>query len=89
HAPGHAPGLCVFYCAEACAEQGRSAGTCFCGDIFFQGNVGRTDLPGSSPAALVESIRKQVFTLPDETRLLSGHGDETTVGEEKMFNPFV
>ncbi len=81
HAPGHTPGLCVFYCAQA--------DVCFCGDLIFQGSVGRTDLPGGSPAALVESIRAQIFTLPDETRLLSGHGEETTVGEEKMFNPFV
>lgn len=81
HAPGHTPGLCVFYCAQA--------GICFCGDLIFQGSVGRTDLPGGSWEALVESIRTQIFTLPDETRLLSGHGDETTVGEEKMFNPFV
>lgn len=81
HAPGHTPGLCVFYCAQA--------GVCFCGDLIFQGSVGRTDLPGGSWEALVESIRTQIFTLPDETRLLSGHGDETTVGEEKRFNPFV
>lgn len=81
HAPGHTPGLCVFYCAEA--------GVCFCGDLVFQGSVGRTDLPGGDWEALTESIRAQIFTLPDDTRLLSGHGDETTVGEEKMFNPFV
>lgn len=81
HAPGHTPGLCVFYCA--------AAGVCFCGDLIFQGGVGRTDLPGGSWDALMASIRTQIFTLPDETRLLSGHGEETTVGEEKMFNPFV
>lgn len=81
HAPGHTPGLCVFYCAQA--------GVCFCGDLIFQGSVGRTDLPGGSWQALVESIRTQIFTLPEATRLLSGHGEETTVGEEKMFNPFV
>jgi len=81
HTPGHTPGHCIFYCAEA--------GVCFCGDLIFQQSVGRTDLPGGSWQALVESIRTQVFTLPDETRLLSGHGEETTVGEEKMFNPFL
>lgn len=81
HAPGHTPGLCVFYCAQA--------GVCFCGDLIFQGSVGRTDLPGGSWDALVESIRTQIFTLPEATRLLSGHGEETTVGEEKMFNPFL
>jgi glyoxylase-like metal-dependent hydrolase (beta-lactamase superfamily II) len=81
HTPGHTPGHCIFYCAEA--------GVCFCGDLIFRQSVGRTDLPGGSWSALVESIREQVFTLPEETRLLSGHGEETTVGEEKSQNPFV
>ncbi|MEZ0397186.1 MAG: MBL fold metallo-hydrolase [Anaerolineales bacterium] len=81
HTPGHTPGLCVFYCAQA--------GVCFCGDLIFQGSVGRTDLPGGNAQALIESIHAHIFTLPEETRLLSGHGEETTVGEEKMFNPFV
>jgi len=53
------------------------------------GSVGRTDLPGGDWEALVKSIREQVFTLPEETRILSGHGEETRVREEKMYNPFV
>jgi len=57
--------------------------------VIFAGSVGRTDLPGASWEQLAKSIKTQVFTLPDETRLLSGHGPETTVGEEKMNNPFV
>ena len=81
HAPGHTSGLCVFYCAEASA--------CFCGDLIFQHSVGRTDLPGGDWDQLVASIRTQIYTLPEETRLLSGHGEETTVGEEKRENPFV
>ena len=81
HTPGHTPGHCVFYCA-----QGE---VLFSGDLIFQGGVGRTDLPGGDWEALVESIRKQVYTLPDETRILSGHGEETRVGEEKRKNPFV
>ena len=81
HAPGHTPGLCIFYCKEE--------GLCFCGDLIFSGSVGRTDLPGGNWNQLVESIRMQVYTMPDETRLLSGHGPETTVGEEKQSNPFV
>jgi hydroxyacylglutathione hydrolase len=80
-APGHTPGHCVLYVA--------SFNVCFCGDVIFAGSVGRTDLPGGSWKQLEESIRKQIFTLPDETRLLSGHGPETTVGEEKRNNPFV
>ncbi len=81
HTPGHTKGLCVFYVA---AEK-----VCFCGDLIFNGSVGRTDLPGGDWATLENSIRTQIFTLPDDTRLLSGHGAETTVGEEKQFNPFV
>jgi hydroxyacylglutathione hydrolase len=79
--PGHTPGHCIFYVA--------SSGVCFCGDLIFAGSVGRTDLPGGDWDQLLESIETQAFTLPDETRLLAGHGPETTVGEEKMNNPFV
>ena len=79
--PGHTRGHCIFYVAES--------GVCFCGDLIFAGSVGRTDLPGGDFARLERSIREQVYTLPDETRLLSGHGPETTVGREKASNPFV
>ena len=79
--PGHTPGHCVFYCAQE--------NILFCGDLIFQGSVGRTDLPGGDFNSLVRSIQTQVFTLPDETRLLSGHGPETSVGFEKKYNPFV
>lgn len=81
HVPGHTPGHVLLYCA---AER-----VCFCGDLIFAGGVGRTDLPGGSWEQLVHSIRTQVYTLPDDTRLLSGHGPETTVGVEKVSNPFV
>lgn len=79
--PGHTPGHCVLYVA--------SAKVCFCGDLIFAGSVGRADLPGGDWDALVKSIQEQIFTLPDDTRLLSGHGPVTTVGEEKLSNPFV
>jgi glyoxylase-like metal-dependent hydrolase (beta-lactamase superfamily II) len=81
HTPGHTKGLCVLYVAN---EK-----VCFCGDLIFNRSVGRTDLPGGDWTTLENSIRMQIFTLPDETRLLSGHGLETTVGDEKKFNPFV
>jgi len=81
HTPGHTLGHCVFYCAQA--------SVLFSGDLIFRGGVGRTDLPGGNWDALVESIREQVYTLPEETRILSGHGEETTVGVEKGENPFV
>ncbi len=81
HTPGHTPGHCIFHVAEE--------GVCFCGDLIFQRGVGRTDLPGGDVSQLVHSIRSQVFTLPEQTRLLSGHGPETTVGQERKHNPFV
>jgi hydroxyacylglutathione hydrolase len=79
--PGHTTGHCVLYVA--------SEGVCFCGDLIFAGSVGRTDLPGGKWETLVKSIQEQIFTMPDDTRLLSGHGPMTTVGGEKISNPFV
>ena len=79
--PGHTTGHCILYVPLA--------NVCFCGDLIFAGSVGRTDFPGGSWEQLERSIREHVYTLPDETRLLSGHGPETTVGNEKRNNPFV
>lgn len=79
--PGHTPGHVSFYCTEE--------SVLFSGDLIFQGSVGRTDLPGGDTDTLLASIRDQVFSLPLETRILSGHGPETTVGDEKTYNPFV
>lgn len=76
HTPGHTPGHVVFYSVDA--------GVVFCGDLIFHHGVGRTDLPGGDYAALLQSIHTQIFTLPPATRLLSGHGPETTVEAEKM-----
>ncbi len=81
HAPGHTPGLCIFHCAE---EK-----VLFSGDLIFHHSVGRTDLPGGDAQALSASIREKIFTLPDETRILPGHGPETTVEEEKCRNPLI
>jgi hydroxyacylglutathione hydrolase len=61
----------------------------FVGDVIFAGSIGRTDFPGGSFPELSEGIHKKLFTLPDETVLLPGHGPQTTVGEEKRTNPFV
>ncbi len=92
--PGHTPGHCILYVADTRAEGSEPTGehsrsVCFCGDLIFAGSVGRTDLPGGNWEQLEQSIKTQVFIMPDETRLLSGHGPETTVGEEKRSNPFV
>ena len=81
HAPGHTPGHVMFYFP--------SEGFLFSGDVIFQGSVGRTDLPGGDWNTLLTSIRHQVLTLPDETRILSGHGPETSVGQERRTNPFL
>ena len=81
HAPGHSPGHVMFYC--------EPLGVLFCGDIIFREGIGRTDLAGGGHQTLLESIRRLVLTLPDETRLLPGHGPESTVGHERENNPFI
>lgn len=81
HAPGHSPGHVMFYC--------ESEAVAFVGDVIFQGSIGRTDLPRGNHQQLIRSIEEQVLTMPDETRLLNGHGPETTVGAERRFNPFL
>jgi hydroxyacylglutathione hydrolase len=79
-APGHTPGSVIFYIPEL--------KTAICGDLIFRHGVGRTDLEGGSETALISSIQNQVFTLPPDTRLIPGHGEETTVFEELNNNPF-
>ena len=79
--PGHAPGHVVFYCAQ----EGWVIG----GDVLFRESIGRTDLPGGDAATLALSITEQLYTLPDETVVFSGHGPVTTIGHEKAHNPFV
>lgn len=81
HSPGHTPGHVIFVCS---AEK-----IALCGDVIFQGSIGRTDLPGGNFSQLIQSIENQVLTLPDETRLFSGHGPETTVSRERLSNPFL
>jgi len=77
HTPGHTAGHVIFYCA--------SERLAFCGDVIFRSGIGRTDLPGGDYETLMTSIREQIFSLPEETRLLSGHGPETKVGLEKAY----
>lgn len=79
--PGHTPGHVAFYQKEA--------GALFGGDVLFQGSIGRTDFPGSSFETLIESIRTQFLSLPDSTIVYSGHGRETTIGDERRHNPFL
>ncbi len=79
--PGHTPGHVVFY--------NKPSSSVFVGDVLFQGSIGRTDFPKGDGPTLLNSIREKLFTLPDETVVLSGHGNETTIGIEKRTNPFV
>jgi hydroxyacylglutathione hydrolase len=81
HVPGHSPGHVLFYVA--------AAGLAFVGDIVFQGSIGRTDLPGGDYAELIGGIRESLLTLPDDTQLYPGHGPPTTVGHERVTNPFL
>ncbi len=81
YTPGHAPGHLAFY------EEEQEV--VFSGDALFAGSVGRTDLPGGSMEVLMRSIAERLLTLPDETRVLSGHGPGTTIARERMTNPFL
>lgn len=79
--PGHSPGHVVFY--------HEASGQCIAGDTLFRGSIGRTDLPGGNPDLLLEKIKFQLFTLPANTVIYPGHGPETKIGYEKIYNPFV
>lgn len=81
HVPGHCPGNVLFH-----SPAGRFA---IVGDALFRGGIGRYDLPGGDFELLARSIREQIYTLPDDTVVLPGHGPRTTVGEEKVGNPHV
>jgi len=78
--PGHSPGHIALY--------NRQDGLCISGDVLFYRSIGRSDLPGGDQQTLLRSIRKRLFTLPEHTRIFPGHGRETTIGEEKKYNPF-
>ncbi len=80
-APGHSPGHICFYCAKQ--------NFIISGDVLFNRSIGRTDLPGGNHETLLKNIREKLFVLPDETVVYSGHGPETTIGEEKKYNPFL
>lgn len=79
-APGHSPAHLCFYNAQ----DGWMIG----GDVLFKNSVGRTDLPGGNHQQLITNIKEKLFTLPDECVVYPGHGPETTIGDEKLHNPF-
>jgi glyoxylase-like metal-dependent hydrolase (beta-lactamase superfamily II) len=81
HTPGHTPGHVCFY--------EPAQGALFDGDVLFYRGIGRTDLPGGNWQQLMDSIGQVLFALPDETTVYSGHGQATTIGEEKQLNPWL
>ena len=78
--PGHTEGGCGFYCA---AEK-----VLFAGDTIFAGSIGRTDFPGGDYQALINSVRKEIFSLPDDVKIYPGHGPATSVGSERTTTPY-
>lgn len=79
YTPGHAPGHVTFLVEDAAIV----------GDCLLRGSIGRVDLPGGSAEHLMESLQTRLLRLPDETRVLPGHGEPTTIGEERRHNPFL
>lgn len=81
HCPGHSPGHVVLF-----EERER---VMVAGDCLFRGSIGRTDLPGGSLDVLLRSVRERILTAGDDVRVLTGHGEETTIGHERRTNPFL
>jgi hydroxyacylglutathione hydrolase len=81
HCPGHTPGHVVLYEPQE--------NKVFVGDVLFAGSIGRTDLPGGSTEQLLDSIKNKLLTLDDDVTVYSGHGPLTTIGEERLTNPFL
>ncbi len=86
HAPGHTPGSVMFRLDLPSEERQQLL---ISGDVLFQGSIGRTDLPGGSYDAMLQSLATKVLPLPDNTYVLPGHGDETTIGAERATNPYL
>lgn len=81
HTPGHTPGsICLLFPAQHLL---------LAGDTLFAGSIGRTDLPGGDGHQILRSLRNRLLVLPDGTRVIPGHGPETTIGEERQSNPFL
>ena len=85
HAPGHTEGSVMF----RSSAQGDVPPQCVTGDVLFAGSIGRSDLAGGDPAAMVRSLRDKVLPLADETVVLPGHGPRTTIGRERVTNPYL
>jgi len=81
HTPGHTEGsVCLYFPLEK---------KLIAGDTLFAGSIGRTDLPGGSFEKIIQSLHEKVLALPDDTIVIPGHGELTTIGEERENNPFL
>jgi glyoxylase-like metal-dependent hydrolase (beta-lactamase superfamily II) len=93
HAPGHTEGSVMFALptvpADTSSVQDDVSRTLLSGDVLFAGSIGRSDLPGGDPDAMMRSLAGKVLPLPDDTLVLPGHGPSTTIGRERRSNPFL
>jgi hydroxyacylglutathione hydrolase len=90
HTPGHTEGSVTF--RTPYGEEGGDAAiseVMFSGDLLFAGSIGRTDLPGGDHPTMLRSLRDKVLTLPDDIVVLPGHGEQTSIGQERVSNPFL
>ncbi len=88
HTPGHTPGSVTFRSPYDEAT-GQLSQVMFSGDLLFAGSIGRTDLPGGDSATISDSLRRKVLSLPDDTVVLPGHGQQTSIGAERRTNPYL
>ncbi|WP_030484180.1 MBL fold metallo-hydrolase [Nocardioides aequoreus] len=86
HTPGHTQGSVTF---RSPYEQQEVSEVMFSGDLLFAGSIGRTDLPGGDHPTMLRSLREKVLTLPDDIVVLPGHGEQTSIGQERATNPFL
>jgi hydroxyacylglutathione hydrolase len=90
HTPGHCPGgVCLAVNGDPRTQGPTERRILIVGDTLFAGSIGRTDLPGGDMETLLKSIREVLFSFPDGTPVYSGHGDPTTIGQERRSNPFL
>jgi hydroxyacylglutathione hydrolase len=88
HTPGHTPGSITFRTPYDAAP-GEISQVMFAGDLLFAGSIGRTDLPGGDHAVMLRSLTEKVLTLPDDIAVLPGHGEQTSIGQERATNPYL
>lgn len=88
HAPGHTGGSVLFRLPGA-GSPWETEQVCLSGDVLFAGSIGRTDLPGGSMPSMMTSLREKILPLADDTVVLPGHGPATTIGQERVSNPYL